>query len=603
MSSKGKGKYPFPAPWGNFQQLIARQAPPGTSPDATRSYILGPGDPRGLGSATLGALNAVGVGNVAPELFVNLLANTYSNTVTNSYASAAYAPAADMVICAQIVSAVDTGITPAGPSIATLTGNGLTWNLIDSQLFSSSAMRISAYYAIVLVGGASIGALTAAFAQNQDYGCSITVVEHANVDTVSSIRQSLKQASTYGTLPSTLTFASTPLANNSLSMLHGTEFDTTFTPRSGMTLIAQGGGAISSLGDVATLWRGNGNDTAVGLTAGSASHNYGAIAVEWNFKAIRGIATPTLGALTGSSVGTVGGTGSTGVLATTLGALTAVGAGSVSVTGTGGVDLGDLTAVGTGAVEVKGTLAVTLEALTGVGAGSVAVTGALARTLGDLTCVGVGTVGSGEVTGVLAATLDPLVVTSSGSVSITGTGAISLGAMNAVGVGSVRITGTLAATLGALAGSGAGDVQVVGALARTLGELIVSGTGSVAVPGALTGTLGTLIVVGAGFVSVNGVLSSTLGELTCVGSGTSPDGAAIGALDATLGDLTVVAAGSVEVRGVAAITLGELGVRPPFTSTVVVTVEPVIFSANFEQPASLTLTTTTEPVIFSLQEN
>lgn len=139
-------------------------------------------------------------------------------------------------------------------------------------------------------------------------------------------------------------------------------------------------------------------EAATGGSAQTAAATLGASepwgAVIATFKAasagsITGSTAATLGALTGTSTGTVDVGGTT---ARTLGALTGTGTATVDVGGTTAKTLGALTGAGTGKVDVGGTLARTLGALTGTGAGGVLVGGTLARTLGALQSTGAGTV-------------------------------------------------------------------------------------------------------------------------------------------------------------------------------------------------------------------
>ena len=179
------------------------------------------------------------------------------------------------------------------------------------------------------------------------------------------------------------------------------------------------------------------------------------------FGDLAGTAAWTLGELTLTGTGTVGGGGGgvSGTGALSLGALTLTGAGAVAVAGTGALSLGALTLAGTGRVAVAGTGALNLGALTLTGAGRVAVAGTGALSLGALTLTGTGRV---AVAGTGALNLGALTLTGAGRVAVAGTGALSLGTITLTGAGTVPMRGTGAWALGAIQFTGAESVVAYG---------------------------------------------------------------------------------------------------------------------------------------------
>lgn len=148
------------------------------------------------------------------------LAASPSTSNASVYATSSIAPTANRLLLCTVMASRGSSTDPPTP---TVTGNGLTWNLVDTtegdNLFVASGTlrnRICLFYA--LTGGSpSSGAVTASFSATCT-GCSIIVAEsNADVDLATPIVQS-KKGSGAGATTATVTLAAFGDANNATYM-------------------------------------------------------------------------------------------------------------------------------------------------------------------------------------------------------------------------------------------------------------------------------------------------------------------------------------------------------------------------------------------------
>lgn len=203
-----------------------------------------------------------------------------SGTNASSYATASISPTADCLILAAVASqdSSDTG----APS---LSGNGLTWELIDSFIYSTTGQvsRLSLFRAM---GAApSAGAVTITMS-SASIGCAWSISEFSGVNTsgangAGAVLQSATNVATATTSPLTVTLAAFADAAN---RPYGAFVDT----RGDAAELSVGSG-FSMLGidfhtspqtTIATEWK-TSTDTSVDMSpSGAASVDIGGIAVE-----------------------------------------------------------------------------------------------------------------------------------------------------------------------------------------------------------------------------------------------------------------------------------------------------------------------------------
>ena len=225
---------------------------------------------------------------VTPSLSVvgeKHLTDGLSTTDATSYATSTITPGAYNFIKATFVSRTNITTNPNQP---TLTGCGLTWNVVKSKVYddsSTSRRRVTTFAAIG--SSPSAGALTFDCGGQTQTTAMWTVDESIIINTTSTtytdaIQQSKDNADTAGSATSlTVTFDSTPSVSNITYGVFGFGAVTGgATPGSGFTEIfertdtgGENGVAITS------LWK-FGTDTTVDATISTTGTEIGGIAIE-----------------------------------------------------------------------------------------------------------------------------------------------------------------------------------------------------------------------------------------------------------------------------------------------------------------------------------
>lgn len=211
----------------------------------------------------------------------NALTSGSSATNGTSYNTAVVAPASNELVCIKVFSECVTANDDPIPS--SITGNGLTWVLIDSQLVGDTFGGISWWRA--MGASPSSGAITINFTDTQN-GCLWNVIENGNVDTGGSsgsgaVVQSAKGNGTGTTL--TVTLGAFGSANNATQGAFGAYTDTgnvmSVTPGTGFTEIYDIELDLGWKDSLASEWRVD-NDTTVDVTWSQATDNCCGIAIE-----------------------------------------------------------------------------------------------------------------------------------------------------------------------------------------------------------------------------------------------------------------------------------------------------------------------------------
>ncbi len=207
------------------------------------------------------------------------LATARDETPAASFATASIAPSANQLVLAAVFTTVSGGATAA----PTLSGNGLTWVQIATQVFSTD-FRITLFRA--MGSSPSSGAVTMDFSANtQDFG-SWSLTEFNNVDTSGAngagavVQSAINSDTTAVSL--TMTLSAFAEANNATYGTVGISINEAPGAGSGFSLLGTTAGGQGSLG---SEWRSD-NDTSVNMTFSSA--NCGGIAVEIQVAALVG---------------------------------------------------------------------------------------------------------------------------------------------------------------------------------------------------------------------------------------------------------------------------------------------------------------------------
>lgn len=290
----------------------------------------------------------------------------------------------------------------------TVTGNGITYTLVDSTTdFASGSDTLAIYLfrgmsASPTTGAISISSANAEFlAWNVDH---FDGVDTSGTNGSGAIVQSAKNTGN-STTPN-VTLAAFGSANNGAYGAVCTYNSNLHTPGSGWTELGDGAD------DPQTQWRAN-NDTTCDWTH-PATTDWGAIAIE--IKAAGG------------------GGGISGALSQTLGTLTLSSAGTLPI---------------------KGALTRTLGAVTLSAQSRLPITGAASRTLGTLT---LSASSAGGTSGALAVTLGAMALTAASTATISGSLTQTLAAMVLSAVSAIQIRGSLTQTLGQLLASATNTV-------------------------------------------------------------------------------------------------------------------------------------------------
>jgi hypothetical protein len=260
----------YPANWqtGDVYKLSYTYNAPDISP---QFYLLGPlkiGVFQELREWQL-AIDAVSGSN---------LVTLGSTTDSQSYATASITPTANALVLAWIVNT-----HASSANTVTLSGNGLTWVQIDTQLFSSNLRRLTLFRA--MGASPSAGAVTITVAGTSNTGAAWSITQYTGVDTSGTngsgaIVQSNKNTAT-GASSVTVT-----LTNAFSSTTNGTAAG--FAASANTAINHDSGGGWAELGDagygtpaarVESQWLATNDTTSVG-TMSSGTSNMAGISVE-----------------------------------------------------------------------------------------------------------------------------------------------------------------------------------------------------------------------------------------------------------------------------------------------------------------------------------
>ena len=179
-----------------------------------------------------------------------------------SYVTASITPTTNRLVLAAVYSQITTG----APVIPTLTGNGLTWVQVDTDIDGANERRVTVFRAL----GASptAGAVTISFGAETQLGCLWSISEYSGIDTSGTNGSGALVQSTTGKQTATtltLTLGAFGSVNNSTYGAFGENQQSTFTAGTNFTLIGQ---AIHSTpsGGIVSEFR-QANDTTVDITA------------------------------------------------------------------------------------------------------------------------------------------------------------------------------------------------------------------------------------------------------------------------------------------------------------------------------------------------
>lgn len=227
---------------------------------------------------------------------VTNLTSGFSDTDATSYNTASVSPSSNYL---NLVSV--TNVKSSTPDTPTLSGNGITYEQIDTHVIDSvGTMRRSTLFRS-LGSSPSSGAITIDFGGNTQTACSWVVDTVSGVDTSGTngsgaIVQSAKttQDNTGNTTSLTATLSSFSSANNLTYGVYGGASTTGLTAGSGFTILASAS-STTPTSDVATEWKST-NDTTVDFSF-DANDAIGVIALEIKARA------PLIDALSSTDAG------------------------------------------------------------------------------------------------------------------------------------------------------------------------------------------------------------------------------------------------------------------------------------------------------------
>jgi len=203
------------------------------------------------------------------------LTSGLSTSTANSYTTASISPTGNaLILVSCVVRKSDTPDTPA------VTGNGITYTLIDSNHYDTGGTQTKIFLFRGLASSPSSGVITFDFSGVDQLGMNWSVNEFTGVDTggtngADAIVQS-KTGSTFGTsLTITYDSAFADSGNRPFCGFGDDNNNENFTPRTNWTELHE----LTSPVDAQTQWRDDGTDTAASTTWGS-DENAAGIAVE-----------------------------------------------------------------------------------------------------------------------------------------------------------------------------------------------------------------------------------------------------------------------------------------------------------------------------------
>ncbi|HET9667355.1 MAG TPA: hypothetical protein VFP09_11380 [Desertimonas sp.] len=454
------------------------------------------------------------------DAFVEHLTTASNDVDATSFTTASISPTADRLVLA----AIWNGATGANPQ-PTVTGNGLTWVLVDQAAYDVSGTFGILHLFRAMGSSPSSGAVTIDYGATTILGCGWSIVEWGGVDTSGTngsgaIVQSVDAIGTSASADVTLAaFADTD--NPTFAALAQQTADVE-TPGAGFTRLGRSATA-TPVTSITTFYNLN-NDTSVDADWTTATEKWGIIGVE--IKTASGESHQGSVTATGAGTATTTGTTDRPLTATATGAgtatltavagrstsVTATGAGTATVTGERTVEEhdGSVTATGAGTATVSG-LAARATSITGTGAGTATVTQTTARA-----SVITGT-GAGSATLVVAAPrVATVTATGAGSSTITWAGAHRAEIVG-TGAGTATITySTGTSATGSVTATGGGTATLAASSART--ALVGATGGGVATLSVSAPRTGSVSSTGAGSATIEWT-GAHLGEVIATGGG------------------------------------------------------------------------------------
>jgi len=201
----------------------------------------------------------------------SLLTSGGSATNATSFTTASITPSSYKVVIVGVIGYAGS------PADAVVSGCGLTWTKIDSQVYHGDS-KVTLYWGVS--GWPSTGELTISFGGQTEEAAMWVVTELTNCDVYDPIVQSAKAEETGNESSLTVTLGAFSSGNNGTLGMFGTEGSGyNISPGSGFTEIAETNFYDDKKGMQEFK---DSNDTSVDATSGG-SHKWGGIAVELNF--------------------------------------------------------------------------------------------------------------------------------------------------------------------------------------------------------------------------------------------------------------------------------------------------------------------------------
>lgn len=202
----------------------------------------------------------------------NKLFSNGSGSAASSYTTASWTPAANKVYLVLLVNRRDGGTVPTQPTIS---GNGITWNLINSAAGAgSNRARATAFWGVS--DSPSAGAIAISAASSN--ACIWSVTELGNVDTSAPIMQSAVAADSTNTPGLTVTLGAFSSVYNATMGIFGTlSSSATMNLGSGFSTLSDDWWYNSTVSKAE--WKDT-NDTTVDITRSSGNGIHCGVAFE-----------------------------------------------------------------------------------------------------------------------------------------------------------------------------------------------------------------------------------------------------------------------------------------------------------------------------------
>lgn len=206
------------------------------------------------------------------------LTTAAGNAQQTSYTTASVSPASNGLLLVWVYS-----IAATQPNVPSISGNGLTWAQVDTQLDTSGLRRITLFRA--MGASPSSGAVTISFSSQTQQGTCWSLVQYTGADTSGTngsgaIVQSAKAASVGNAMSLTVTLSAFSSAGNATAGGFGIPLNTAGRPVTGTGFTATGQANQGSTNTAIGSEFNAGNDTTVDMNAAGSSIPWVGIAVE-----------------------------------------------------------------------------------------------------------------------------------------------------------------------------------------------------------------------------------------------------------------------------------------------------------------------------------